>query len=94
MLFPSSDTTDYFQDGRNTWQENSARPRKLCCVSPKDLASSELTLTAIFCCPPGEGKNVYGWAPSDLYDFTPSSRPELLLLDMLCLASVPLANGV
>lgn len=52
-------------------------------VSPKGLASSEQPLTAIFCCPPGEGRNMYGWAPSDLYHFTPSFRAELLLLDLL-----------
>jgi len=94
MLFPSSDTTDHLQDGRCTWQKNSAQPRELCCVSPKGLASSELILTAIFCCPPGEGRNMDGWALSDLYRFTSSSGAELLLLDLFCPASVPLGNGV
>lgn len=63
-------------------------------VSPKGLASSELPFTAIFCCPPGEGRNMYGWALSDLYCFTPSFRAELLLQDQLSPDLKPLGSNV
>lgn len=48
------------------------------CVNAKGFASSELTLTAIFCCPPGEGRNMQWRTRSDLYRFLVCTGAELL----------------
>lgn len=48
------------------------------CVNAKGFASSELTLTAIFCCPPGEGRNMQWRTRRDLYGFLVLTAAELL----------------